>query len=75
MENDLDKRIWFLPHLYWQATKGMLPEEVDNLMQEVERLAEAHDLDALRKYSFICIGKTCHRKADAVPFGAAANKK
>jgi hypothetical protein len=38
------------------------PEEIDELMCEVERLAVAQDLAALRKYSFIYIGETCHRR-------------
>lgn len=71
IEEQTNQRIWFLPHMYWRSTKGMPQEEVDMLMQEVERLAEAHDIAALRKYPFICIGETCHHKADAVPFEAA----
>lgn len=55
--------------------KGMSQEEVDNLMHEVERFAEAHDVAALRKYPFICIGETCNRKADVVPFGAAQSRE
>lgn len=70
VDDERNQRIWFLPHLYWRATKAMQPEEVDNLMREVERLAEAQDFAALRKYPFIHIGETCHRKTDAVVFGA-----
>lgn len=57
-------RVWLLPHLYWKQTKGMRAEEIDELMSEVERLAEARDFDALRKYAFIYIGENCHRRAE-----------
>lgn len=60
-------RIWFLPHPYWQITKGMTPEETDALMAEVEQLANARDFEALRKYSFIHIGETCHRRGRELP--------
>lgn len=55
-------RIWFLPDVYWNVTKGMVQCEIDALMAEVERLAEARDLDALRNYPFIFIGENCHRR-------------
>jgi len=40
----------------------MVQCEIDALMAEVERLAEARDLDALRNYPFIFIGENCHRR-------------
>ena len=57
-----DTRIWFLPNEYWHITKGMPPEDAEQLMLEVERLAAAQDLAALRKYRFIYIGQNCHRR-------------
>ena len=50
------ERIWFFPNKFWAATKGMPAEEVSRLMEEVERYAEAKDLEALRKYPFVFIG-------------------
>lgn len=69
--DERNERIWFLPHIYWRVTKEMSPEEADDLMREVELLAEADDLAALSKYPFIHIGETCHRRTEAVRFGAA----
>ena len=50
------ERIWFFPNKFWQATKGMPAEEVNNLMEEVERYAEARNVEALKKYSFVFVG-------------------
>jgi len=50
------ERIWFFPHKFWQATKGMPKEEVNRLMSKVEEAAEAKDFDALKKYPFVYVG-------------------
>ena len=50
------ERIWFFPNKFWQATKGMPTDEVSRLMEEVERLAEAKDVEALKKYPFVFVG-------------------
>jgi len=50
------ERIWFFPNKFWQATKGMAADEVSKLMEEVEKLAEAKDVEALRKYPFVYVG-------------------
>jgi hypothetical protein len=50
------ERIWFFPDKFWQATKGMPSDEVNQLMEEVERHAAAKDLEALRKYPFVFVG-------------------
>lgn len=50
------ERIWFFPNKFWQATKGMSADEVSRLMEEVEKLAEAKDVEALKKYPFIFVG-------------------
>ena len=50
------KRIWFFPHKFWQATKGMTQDEKAQLMSEVEQQAEAKNFDALRKYPFVFVG-------------------
>jgi hypothetical protein len=50
------ERIWFFPHKFWQATKGMPKEEVNRLMAKVEEEAEAKNFDALRKYPFVFVG-------------------
>ncbi len=55
-EVDHRNRIWFFPNKFWAATKGMPEDQVSNLMAEVESLAAAGDLQALRKYSFVFVG-------------------
>lgn len=50
------ERIWFFPDKFWQATKGMPKDEVSKLMEEVERYAEAKNVEALRKYPFVFVG-------------------
>jgi hypothetical protein len=49
-------RIWFFPHKFWQATKGMPKDQVAQLMSKVEEEAEAKNFDALRKYPFVYVG-------------------
>ena len=60
-------RIWLLPDIYWKTTKGMTQEAVDALMREVEGLAAAQDIEALRQYPFIYIGENCHRRSSMLP--------
>lgn len=50
------ERIWFFPNKFWAATKGMPAEEVSQLMEKVEKLAEAKDVEALKKYPFVFVG-------------------
>jgi hypothetical protein len=50
------ERIWFFPNKFWQATKGMPADEVSKLMEEVEKYAEAKDVEALKKYPFVFVG-------------------
>jgi hypothetical protein len=50
------ERIWFFPNKFWAATKNMPEEEKNRLMEEVERYAEAKDLEALKKYPFVYVG-------------------
>jgi len=47
--------IWFLPHRFWAATRNMPKEQADRLLNEVIALAEARDLEALRKYDFVSL--------------------
>jgi len=50
------ERIWFFPNKFWQATKGMPPDQASALMQEVEAYAAAGDVQALKKYPFVFVG-------------------
>ena len=50
------ERIWFFPNKFWQLTKGMPADEVSKLMEEVEKFAEAKDVEALKKYPFVFVG-------------------
>ena len=50
------ERIWFFPNKFWAATKDMPEEEKNRLMEEVERYAEAKDIEALKKYPFVFVG-------------------
>jgi hypothetical protein len=54
-ENGRD-RIWFFPHKWWQATKGMTKDEASQLMAQVEQDAENKDVEALKKYPFVYVG-------------------
>jgi len=57
------ERIWFFPDKFWQTTKDMPPEQVSNLMEEVERYAAAKDLQALKKYPFVFVGDPYKKKS------------
>lgn len=50
------ERIWFSPPKFWAATKGVPPEEVDEILDEVLQLAANRDLNVLQKFEFISIG-------------------
>ncbi|HZD33370.1 MAG TPA: hypothetical protein VE779_17125 [Candidatus Angelobacter sp.] len=50
------ERIWFFPNKFWAATKGMSPEDAGRLMEEVEKYAEAKDVEALKRYPFVYVG-------------------
>jgi len=56
------ERIWFFPDKFWQATKNMPREQVEALMAEVERYAEARHVQALSKYSFVFVGDPYQRR-------------
>jgi len=55
-EVDHRERIWFFPNKFWQATKDMPPEQASALMEEVETLAAAGNVQALKKYPFVFVG-------------------
>ncbi len=59
------ERIWFFPDKFWQATKGMPEDEVSRLMEEVERLAEAKDAQALSKFPFVFVGDPYNKQHNA----------
>ena len=62
-ERNRSERIWFFPNKFWQATKGMPADEVSKLMEEVEKHAEAKDVEALKKYPFVFVGDPYHDKS------------
>lgn len=55
-ESDARNRIWFFPHKWWQATKGMSKEDIADLMARVEQEAANQNFDALKKYPFVFVG-------------------
>jgi hypothetical protein len=57
--------IWFHPPKFWAATKDMSPQQVDSLMDTLMFLAEIRDLESLRKYDFISIGRAYLRRNHA----------
>ena len=59
------ERIWFFPDKFWQATKDMPKEEASRLIEQVERLAEAKDVHALSKYSFVFVGNPYKKRPNA----------
>ena len=61
-EADHRERIWFFPDKFWRATENMPPDEVANLMAEVEGYAAARDVQALRKYPFVVVGDPYKKK-------------
>ena len=65
VEKNYRERIWFFPNKFWQATKGMPSDEVSKLMEEVERYAEAKDVEALKKYPFVYVGDPYKNKNNA----------
>jgi hypothetical protein len=59
------ERIWFFPDKFWRATENMPPDQVANLMAEVEAAAAAGDMQALRKYPFVVVGNPYKNKQPA----------
>jgi hypothetical protein len=52
-----EQRIWFHPPKFWAATHHLRKEEADELLNHVLRMAEDADLERLRQYSFISVGR------------------
>ncbi len=57
--------IWFNPPKFWAATKDMSPQQIDSFMDTLMFLAEIRDLESLRKYDFISIGRDYLRRNHA----------
>ena len=53
--------IWFLPHRFWALTRNMPKENADRLLADVIALAEARDLETLRKHDFVSL-ENPHRR-------------
>ena len=64
-ETSQRERIWFFPDKFWRATENMPPDQVANLMAEVEAAAAAGDMQALRKYPFVVVGNPYKNKQPA----------
>ena len=60
---DTSEKIWFNPPIFWAATQGMSSDEADALLDTVLTLAERRDLNTLRQFNFITIGKLTLPKA------------
>jgi hypothetical protein len=52
-----EHRIWFHPPKFWAATNHLRKEEADELLNRVLRMAENSEVDRLRQFSFISVGK------------------
>jgi len=61
-ETNHRERIWFFPDKFWRATKGMSPDQISSLMEEVERYAAEQDVQALSKYPFVFVGDPYTKK-------------
>jgi hypothetical protein len=48
-------KIWFNPPQFWTVTRNMKSEAADELMQLVYDLAQARNIEALKKFSFITV--------------------
>jgi hypothetical protein len=55
-------RIWFDPPKFWAATRNMTKAEADWLGEKIYELAEKHDIETLRQFSFIYVGNPYRRK-------------
>jgi hypothetical protein len=49
-------RVWLNPPKFWAATKFMSREQADQLMNEIVRLAEDKNFEALQRFEFLSIG-------------------
>jgi len=49
-------RVLLNPQKFWAATKGMTPEEIEQLLDDLMYLAEARDFQALERFEYILIG-------------------
>jgi|GraSoiStandDraft_28_1057319.scaffolds.fasta_scaffold777973_2 hypothetical protein len=47
--------IWLNPPKFWAATREMSPTQVEALIQELMLLAEARNMETLRKFDFIVV--------------------
>ncbi len=57
MTADNTDPIWFHPAKFWGATRAMSREELDQFMDRIMDLAERRDLESLRRFDFITIGR------------------
>ncbi len=49
-------RVWLNPPKFWAATKFMSKEQAEQLMNEIARLAEDKNFEALQRFEFVSIG-------------------
>ncbi len=49
-------RVWLNPPKFWAATKFMSKEQAEQLMNDIVRLAEDKDFEALQRFEFVSIG-------------------
>ena len=71
MTAEYPDRIWFDPWKFWAATRGMSKQEAEWLGEQVYQLAEKHDVETLRRFSFITVGNP-YRKGSQRPTIAAS---
>jgi len=57
MSTDVPVRIWLNPSRFWVATQGMAPNQKQQLLDHLDRLAEQKDLRALSQFGFVTLYK------------------
>jgi hypothetical protein len=49
------RKLWVLPPKYWATTERMTASEKENLLQQIEELAENGNVEALKQFEFLSL--------------------
>jgi hypothetical protein len=55
---DARDRIYLNPAKFWEATKDMTDQDLDEFSEKLVRLAEERKIEELRRYDFIFFGRS-----------------
>lgn len=45
----------YRPHLEWEATKNLQPDQIDELWERIERFIALGDTKSLQQYDFVIV--------------------